>query len=60
MSAIVFTLRSLQGARVIADYLLDTYGPHSMAVIVDEGSAFQNHFYERLPTHLHVYNRWIQ
>lgn len=31
---------SLQGAGVISEFLLDSYGPNSFSILVDEGSQF--------------------
>ena len=41
LSLHVLVLKSVQGAGEIAKYLLQTYGPDSIAMIVDEGGKFQ-------------------
>lgn len=38
---VVLVPKSVQGAGEIAKYLLETYGPDSIAMIVDEGGTFQ-------------------
>ena len=42
---------SFQGAAAIGQYLLETYGPDSLAMIVDEGGTFQDHVDQSPCTH---------